>query len=500
MSCQKSVEFLSGMLRPIQIQLLYLFEKIQSAPARGIEKIGGLFGGNLAREARSKRIAQETQYLDNKDGAKTPAQPTATPTSAVATTAKTEEKPKKQENLLKIQKEFQENEAKVAAARAKITEFEKANQSSFIKPTGDVESGGTAGKFSDPKKQAEYDKLKKAELALGMKSTDIEGKYKEADVGKDVKKMSASHAESLNKRNAEANKAGRHPTGQPHKTDYKAGDETELNEFEKRRKYTAALKDRGVADKDISVANPEGSYDRRISKELRGEKNADKPKTVDEIAMAEAKKYGRTKPNIDDITVAQDQFEAQQDNRGVTKGGETKATQEDWDRAKAEFDADKEGMEDQDLAKPTAKPKSRPPTKAEILRATARKMGIDPNKAEGQFEGGVLTKIKDTGTGTEHKVEVSEGDQRNVNAARQMRAMNENSGRLAEEVRKKHNIGELSMINKEQTQMPSAPVIINNNNSTGGNTAAQPMSLPRGGVRPSESAMEKYANRTSHFW
>ena len=81
-----------------------------------------------------------------------------------------------------------------------------------------------------------------------------------------------------------------------------------------------------------------------------------------------------------------------------------------------------------------------------------------------------------------------------------MRAMGENSARLAAEAGKKHNIGELSMINKEQTQLPSAPVIINNNNSTGGNTAAQPMSLPRGGVRPSESAMEKYANRTSHFW
>jgi hypothetical protein len=84
--------------------------------------------------------------------------------------------------------------------------------------------------------------------------------------------------------------------------------------------------------------------------------------------------------------------------------------------------------------------------------------------------------------------------------ARQMQAMSDNSGRLAAEAGKKHNIGDLSRENKENAQKPAAPVIINNNSSTGGNTAAPPVSMPRGGVRPSESAMEKYANRTSHFW
>jgi hypothetical protein len=63
-----------------------------------------------------------------------------------------------------------------------------------------------------------------------------------------------------------------------------------------------------------------------------------------------------------------------------------------------------------------------------------------------------------------------------------------------------NKVGELSRDNKENAQKPAAPVIINNNSSTGGNTAAPPVSMPRGGVRPSESAMEKYANRTSHFW
>ena len=45
-----------------------LFEKIQSAPARGLEKIGSLFGGNLANEARAERIKKETAYLDAKSG------------------------------------------------------------------------------------------------------------------------------------------------------------------------------------------------------------------------------------------------------------------------------------------------------------------------------------------------------------------------------------------------------------------------------------------------
>jgi len=58
-----------------------LWEKIQSAPARGIEKVGSLFGGNIAREARAKRIASETEYLDKKQGT---AQPTAEPKSAMA--------------------------------------------------------------------------------------------------------------------------------------------------------------------------------------------------------------------------------------------------------------------------------------------------------------------------------------------------------------------------------------------------------------------------------
>jgi len=43
-------------------------EKLQSAPARGLEKIGSLFGGTLANEARAERIKKETSYLNAKSG------------------------------------------------------------------------------------------------------------------------------------------------------------------------------------------------------------------------------------------------------------------------------------------------------------------------------------------------------------------------------------------------------------------------------------------------
>jgi hypothetical protein len=174
----------------------------------------------------------------------------------------------KEEKLLGIKKEFQESEAREATARDKIKEFEKANPFD-IQPKGEIESGITPGKFKDPKKQEEYDKLQKESEARGLQSIKIKGKYREADVGKDVKPMSAAYAAQLNKQNEEANKAGRHPTGQPHRTDFKEGEETGLNDFEMKKKYTAALKERGVAGSDINVFNPDQAYNDQIKKELR---------------------------------------------------------------------------------------------------------------------------------------------------------------------------------------------------------------------------------------
>ena len=577
----------------------------------------------------------------------------------------------KEEKLSKIKKEFQDNEAKEAAAKAKIKEFEKANQSSFIKPTGDVESGGTAGKFSDPKKQAEYDKLNKEQLALSYKGVEIEGKYKIADVGKDVKKMSASYAESLNKKNAEANKAGRHPTGQPHKTDYKEGDETGLNEFEARRKYTAALKERGIADKDISVMNPEGTYDAQIEKEIRSknvtggpgakipapgaknpapvvestsinekletgkfseaefmkkdpanfkkymafkdkrkeeiaqadplfkldendarenaedeateeaakkfqkeinaskagdvkvaiEKTVEKvsggpgaknpapqrteagiaafdkaysdarsdgksvkeskeiahkarnavdtkssdvpvvekkpstiadigkkagpamgaattaPKSLDELAYAEAKKWGRTVPDVDDKEVAKEEFDAINSN---TPAVGKKLSPKEVEVARLRNMGDK-------------------------VREEAKRLGIEPGKGQGVFEGGVLTKMVDTNTGKEHEVQVSEKDKASVAGARQMRAMNDNSAKLAAAASRNmgNDVTRASTdnidLNREASRAGNnVTPIVSNNISTNNNTSYVPMKPTprneRGG-----SALDRYQDRVSAF-
>jgi len=45
-----------------------LWEKIQSAPARGIEKVGSFIVPNIANEAKASRIASETEYLRKKEG------------------------------------------------------------------------------------------------------------------------------------------------------------------------------------------------------------------------------------------------------------------------------------------------------------------------------------------------------------------------------------------------------------------------------------------------
>lgn len=44
------------------------WEKVQSAPARGIEKVGSFIVPNIANEAKASRIASETEYLRKKEG------------------------------------------------------------------------------------------------------------------------------------------------------------------------------------------------------------------------------------------------------------------------------------------------------------------------------------------------------------------------------------------------------------------------------------------------
>jgi len=239
-------------------------QKIESGLARGIEKTGSaLFLGNVSKEAQATRIKKETDYLNkNAPGAATKKALAPTPETVVKKDLS------KAEKLSGIKKEFQDSEAKEAAARDKIKEFEKANPFD-VQPKGDIESGITPGKFKDPKKQEEYDKLQKDVEAQQSQGFQIKSKYKKADIGENVKPMSAAEAAQLNKQAEEANKAGRHPTGKPHRTDFKEGEERGLRESEKKRKYADALLEKGVAREDIDVYKAEDQYDKQIEKELR---------------------------------------------------------------------------------------------------------------------------------------------------------------------------------------------------------------------------------------
>jgi hypothetical protein len=142
--------------------------------------------------------------------------------------------------------------------------------------------------------------------------------------------------------------------------------------------------------------------------------------------------------------------------------------------------------------------------KADNLRDQATKLGIDPNKATGTFEGGVLTKITDKVSGKEHAIEVSEKDKTSVAAAREMRAMNENSAKLAAAASR--NMG--SDVNKTSTENidlsrgasggGSNNTVVSNNVSSNNTTKIVPM---KANPRPeyTGSSLDRYTNRITVY-
>jgi hypothetical protein len=94
------------------------FDKIKSAPARGLEKVASaMFMGNLSNEAKSERIANETKYLDDKMGVM-PAQ-----------TIKSDIVPAQTNNVTKINSLTKENE-KVSADKSAQTNIIMSQNSS----------------------------------------------------------------------------------------------------------------------------------------------------------------------------------------------------------------------------------------------------------------------------------------------------------------------------------------------------------------------------------
>lgn len=143
--------------------------------------------------------------------------------------------------------------------------------------------------------------------------------------------------------------------------------------------------------------------------------------------------------------------------------------------------------------------------KSEKLRTEATKIGIDPNKAQGTFEGGVLTKITDSTSGKEHKIEISEKDKRNVEAARSMRAMNDRSGQLAaaasasmgSEVSRQST--ENSDLTREANMRQSAVQPIISSNVSNNNTQSFVPIKPSPRSERTGSALDRYNDRVSAF-
>lgn len=133
-------------------------------------------------------------------------------------------------------------------------------------------------------------------------------------------------------------------------------------------------------------------------------------------------------------------------------------------------------------------------TKAKELRAQATKLGIEPNKAEGTFEGGVLTSITDTTTGNKHQVAIDPSNQSSVDAARKMRGMNENS-KLNLEQQNKLSVGD-SLYSKsaENAEIAGKPMSSNIISAPTVNNNVKQTSISKviSNVRTNESSVDRY--------
>ena len=294
-------------------------------------------------------------------------------------------------------------------------------------------------------------------------------------------------------------------------------------------------KDKKAAQKDVSqyTAEPTG-----------------KPKTLQELALIEAKKFGRSKPNYEDMETAQMEFDAQKTEHqtpvvkptaqptGKTvpvqpaaaqltgkpktleqlalieakKFGRSKPNYEDMETAQMEFDAQKTEQPTPSVKPtpaPTAQPTARTPAmisrsaanrkegaeaeaQADIVRKEATALAIDPNKAEGEFEAGVLTSITDTTTGKSYPVAIDPSKQSAVNAVRKMKATMAPapSGAGAKVYDQSSKNAEMGM-----KPTPSAPVIISAPTSVN-NSTKQSIAMPAP-IRNDDNGYNRYVSQNA---
>lgn len=136
-----------------------------------------------------------------------------------------------------------------------------------------------------------------------------------------------------------------------------------------------------------------------------------------------------------------------------------------------------------------------PASKGAQVREQATKLGLDPNKAEGKFEGGSLTQIIDTSTGESYNVQVSPEQQRNVDAARLLRGAAQGSPVTPQPVPPRsadavYNRSEENAAAAQSPKTSQAPVVISAPQTT--NVQQTQNYLDRGSARNTESSWRDY--------
>ena len=294
-------------------------KKILSGINRGGEKLS-LFDSTKTTAAR---IRKETEEL-NKDApgaAKTEENVTGGPgaKNPVAVAPMETVDGKKIKPVTDVDKAQQAAKEKYQAAKLeetsaseKLKAFEKENPFDYReKPTATqdfLDMPGT-GKFKDPKKQAEYDKVSEAKYqasksikSAGAEYTAAEGVTKTYEFTGGASKRGdksglisdSKKIEGLKKRGYTDKDLGRDDT----LTQNFIQDGDAKYPLSNLGKYEAVVKKE--LDAPIDVKTKDGQVTPKETIDGKPVAVAARPKSVDEIAMAEAKKYGRDTPNIDD--------------------------------------------------------------------------------------------------------------------------------------------------------------------------------------------------------
>ena len=159
-------------------------------------------GSKIVQDASGTKTFDTSGKLISQTAAVT-ATVAAAPVAPVSATSKAEQAKIEAEKTRMASREmYQAGTKESEDARQKIDAFKKANPFD-IKPTGDIESGMTPGKFTDPKKQKEYQALldtsyqasdKKEKAKKDYQTADNTGEYKFNKAGQEVRNIGSDFA------------------------------------------------------------------------------------------------------------------------------------------------------------------------------------------------------------------------------------------------------------------------------------------------------------------